>query len=356
MCQMKNVSFTEFCDFFQKFREIASVKMALLNQKALRETIANFYQLNKSKGKNFTFANFKHCSVGRSTIYGIMDRIDKRGNNKRKSGSGRPRKMSASQQQKLKRTIDHKTGMSQRKLASKFEVSVGTINNSLKRLGVSYFKRRRAPKHTEEQAQRQNDRLKILADKVSGDSSSCDIVMDDESYFTLSGAGMPGNFGYYSSDRNRTPNDIRLRDEAKFPEKVMIWCCISRRGISDVYVAPKRTLMDALLYQTKCLSKVLKFVDSHYDSRDEVLFWPDLATCHYATINQDFMTNEGLPFVKRHENPPNAPQLRPIENFWGLLKQRVYAGNYSAKTRDELMGHTELRLPKITKDYQRLPS
>ena len=34
---------------------------------------------------------------------------------------------------------------------------------------------------------------------------------------------------------------------------------------------------------------------------------------------------------------PNAPQIRPIEMYWGALKQKVYAKNWSAKSRDQLI-------------------
>ena len=36
-------------------------------------------------------------------------------------------------------------------------------------------------------------------------------------------------------------------------------------------------------------------------------------------------------------NPPNAPQIRPIEMYWGALKQTVYAKNWSAKNREQLI-------------------
>ena len=40
--------------------------------------------------------------------------------------------------------------------------------------------------------------------------------------------------------------------------------------------------------------------------------------------------------VPKNLNPPNAPQIRPIEMYWGALKQKVYAKNWSAKNRDQL--------------------
>ena len=35
-------------------------------------------------------------------------------------------------------------------------------------------------------------------------------------------------------------------------------------------------------------------------------------------------------------NPANAPKLRPIEDFWGILKQKVYEKGWRAKSIDQL--------------------
>ena len=95
--------------------------------------------------------------------------------------------------------------------------------------------------------------------------------------------------------------------------------------------------MDGALYREKALSRLIKFIDKNYDSRDQVLFWPDLATCHYKKENLDFLRDNGIAFVEKIDNPPNAPQIRPIENYWGILKIKVYKGNWTAKTRDHLI-------------------
>ena len=57
--------------------------------------------------------------------------------------------------------------------------------------------------------------------------------MDDESYFTLDGAGMPGNSGYYTSDRYSCPDDVKHRHESKVPLKIMVWQIISARGCGE---------------------------------------------------------------------------------------------------------------------------
>ena len=301
----------------------------------LRESIATFYEIHRTKGKFYTYSNFK-SELSKATIYRNMNSIDENGTIVRKEGSGRPQKLSPSEKQKLAKSVNNKTGVSQRKLGKKFNVSQRTIGRDLKRLGVTVRKRKRAPKQTPQQVQRQNERLQVLVNTSFSDDSTCEIVMDDESYFTLDGTGMPGNDIFYTKDISKTPNDVRFRRQAKFPTKIMVWAVISCRGIK-LKVFPKNSpSMDNEIYRTQCLTKVLNFVDKHYETRDEVLFWPDLATCHYHKKNLEWMEQNGLKFVPKNENPPNAPQIRPIEKYWALLKQQTYAGNWSAKTPEQL--------------------
>ena len=48
------------------------------------------------------------------------------------------------------------------------------------------------------------------------------------------------------------------------------------------------------------------------------------------------MMESGIEFVEKYENPANLPECRPIENFWGKIKQRVYADCWKAKNLKEL--------------------
>ena len=46
----------------------------------------------------------------------------------------------------------------------------------------------------------------------------------------------------------------------------------------------------------------------------------------------------------------NAPQIRPIENYWGILKMKVYEGNWSTKTRDHLIWRIKMKQKEINQD------
>jgi len=68
---------------------------------------------------------------------------------------------------------------------------------------------------------------------------------------------------------------------------------------------------------------------------DEILFWPDAATCYYARIVADFLANINIDFVSKKGNLPNVPKHMEPNNF-GL--------SVSADT------ITDLRSPRTFKD------
>ena len=64
-----------------------------------------------------------------------------------------------------------------------------------------------------------------------------------------------------------------------------------------------------------------------YHSDDKYLFWPDLASSHYANSVINFFEEKKLKLVAKKDNPANVPECRPIEDFWSILKGIVYEGN-----------------------------
>ena len=59
--------------------------------------------------------------------------------------------------------------------------------------------------------------------------------------------------------------------------------------------------------------------------------------CHYASRTQEFLESEGIVYVSWDQNPPNAPQIRPNDNFFGISKQHVYADNWSTTSWEALI-------------------
>jgi hypothetical protein len=125
----------------------------------------------------------------------------------------------------------------------------------------------------------------------------------------------------------------------------MVWLCVSEDHIGDPVFLERPNSVNAQFYQEHCLRRgLVPFINKHH-SEDDVLFWPDLASAHYANSTLQVLRDLNIPFVEKECNPPNIPQCRPIENFWGSLKSKVYQGGWEAQSVPQL----KRRIIKILK-------
>jgi transposase len=203
--------------------------------------------------------------------------------------------------------------------------------------GLHSFKKVTSPAVSEKQEELQRVRIgRLYRHILDGNLKSPSIVMDDESYFELSGHNMPGNDHYYATSSGAATSSHKFAPKVKFPEKLLVWIAISDLGISRPYFAPSRGAMNAQIYKTKCIEQRLKPFLDIYHGDGNYLFWPDLASCHYAKETLHVFEELDVNYVSREMNPPNCPQLRPIEQFWGWLKQLVYDKGWTASSVDQL--------------------
>jgi hypothetical protein len=210
---------------------------------------------------------------------------------------------------------------------------------------IQYYKREKTPKYSESQAVKAQKISRKLVNHLY--DQNCSIIMDDEKYFPLTGNQMPGNAGYYTDNKKNCPEDIRFAGKEKYPVKLMVWIAISECGMSQPYFRMHRSAaIKAPIYINECLRKrLLPFIHKHH-SDFNYIFWPDLASAHYATETREWM-DEFVNYVPKHLNPPNVPKARPIEDFWGILAQLVYEGDWVAKNQDQLEKRIRSCLKKI---------
>ena len=171
--------------------------------------------------------------------------------------------------------------------------------------------------------------------------------MDHETYLTLDGNEWQGASYYTSKDGTGTVSDkVMYIDKTKFPKKVLLWLCISEKGMSEPVFFKGGLAVNAKVYQKKCLPKVADFIQKCHEN-DDIVFWSDLASAHYAPTTLEKMQDPQIPFIPKSLNPPNVPQLRPIEDFWANLKINIYAGNYQPKSVDALIRKMKAALKDI---------
>jgi len=317
--------------------------MNSLNQQQRRQLIWHFYQENIQLGKAYTVKHFELMKISKRTTYNIL----KSASADRKEGSGGHNKlMTVLEENQLKRLVNGKSGVSQRKLAAKFNVSQTTIAKKIKKVGLKYRKKKKVPKVTKNQLILQKKRLSKLRRGIMKPSLNIDVILDDESYFTLTGAGMAGNTGYYTDGKKPVKQSVKFYGKRKFEQRVMVWCAISPQGVSSMAILTNIS-MNNIRYKEILRKNLLPFLKKKYFNGRKFVFWPDLATCHYHRDVLEFLEVNKIPYIKRSDNPPNCPEIRPIEKFWAHLKGKVYENNWEAQNIDQLVR----RIKKAAKEF-----
>jgi hypothetical protein len=78
--------------------------------------------------------------------------------------------------------------------------------------------------------------------------------------------------------------------------------------------------LDQYVYLNDCIkARLVPLINEHH-SESNYVFWPDLASSHYAETVLDFMIENRIKHEDKVYNPANLPECRPIEDFWSILK------------------------------------
>jgi hypothetical protein len=313
-----------------------SMKMAS-KQQQLRARVVQFYQKNQLRGKCFTIQHFMDEGVPHRTSYHILRQYEERGGYDRKSGTGRKAViMTKKTVKRLKKKLESLKPSSTRALAIGLGCSQQHVWKTIhEKTSLVCKKKRKAPFYTPEAEKM----CKSACRRLYALSAGKDFIIDDEKYFSLTGAHMPGNSFYWCNNRDRgdiTPHQHQVKSKQKFEPKLMLWMALSPAGIAKPYVVPSGLAVNKEVYIKECLqSRLLPFIrDNHPPT--SYLFWPDKASSHYAKATQEFLTANNVPFVPRGDNPTNLPQCRPIEDLFGQLSQEVYKNGWAAKNVNEL--------------------
>ena len=67
-----------------------------------------------------------------------------------------------------------------------------------------------------------------------------------------------------------------------------------------------------------------------------MMFTQDNAPSHAARFTLQSLLKLGIKNEKIMVWPPSSPDLNPIENFWSLLKRKIYANSRQYTSKDEL--------------------
>lgn len=311
----------------------------------LRNRMYQFAENHSDWPKKRIVQHFIDENVPKSTIYDVLRRMENKLPPERKRRVAPPTsKMGPKEVKRLQKRVDHRDGISQRALAQRFGVHQSTICRTIKRkTTIRYYKKKRTPKRTAQQKAVARSKCTKLASIFREKQ----VIIDDESYFSLSNHELLGNSGFYSSDPNSTPNDVKCKRVEKFPPKLLVWVALSPKGISQHFIASSGLAINQDVYIDKCLRcRLIPFIQEVHKN-DQVVFWPDLASSHYSKKVQDYLKANKVEYVPKARNIANVPELRPIEDFWCELKRAVYANCWAAENLDQLRNRINYCLKKL---------
>ena len=125
--------------------------------------------------------------------------------------------------------------------------------------------------------------------------NTCDLIMDDERYFKLTGNNVVGNCYFFSTDPARAPPKVNFQCKTKFEPNMMNWMGMYSPDASDIYVHKSKQAVNQGTYLKECIDKrPLAFI-AKYRSNGNHLFWPDLVKAHYSNIIQEHLTEKKSP-------------------------------------------------------------
>jgi hypothetical protein len=105
---------------------------------------------------------------------------------------------------------------------------------------------------------------------------------------------MTGMDGFWIDDVENTPDAVKNKAVGQFEPKV--WCAISEACLSTPFIGTvKGQAVGADVYITKCLPKMVKFIEMHRKN-DKKIIWPDLETL-------EWLEQKNIKIVLKADNP-----------------------------------------------------
>lgn len=270
----------------------------------------------------------KEAQVCRQTAAKVIKNFKKDLTCNRKPGSGRPEGFhSLKKVKKAVALIEKNPNISNRKCAQKVGLSEMSVRRIKIKNGLRSYKVQTVPDRNAQKNQEAKTRAKKLKVDFFQKKDCC--IMDDETYVLCSFSQLPGQEFYISRGRGNVPKEFRTKKKTKFPRKFLVWQAICSCGMRSKCFVTSGTI-NSEIYVKECLQKrLLPFVRQHNVS---TFFWPDLASCHYSKATAKWYEENNIVLVPREANPPNCPELRPIERYWALVKRILKLSKQEAKT------------------------
>jgi len=294
----------------------------------LADRIVHFFENVANRETKTTVRHFLIEKVPRATVYRVLKRYEERGNSLYKKQKGRPVSPGIEKLKvKVLRLYERDAHLSERAAAAKLGISKTYLHHiKAKLLGIKTFTRKKFPDYQKDQAARAKSACRRIVEKIAPLKSGKTIVLDDECYCAVDPNNILGRKFYNLVPGKPLDPRKKIVPKQKFFKKYLIWQAIDELGqVSKPFISTGT--MNAKVYKKECvLKRLVPFI-----KKRKILFWPDMASCHYTSEVTDCLKSESIQYVEKVRNAPNVPQARPIERFWALCKREYSKRLHPAK-------------------------
>jgi hypothetical protein len=158
------------------------------------------------------------------------------------------------------------------------------------------------------------------------------VIFTDECRATLDG---PDGFARgWILDGLDVPSRLRRQQGGG---GVMFWAGLYGNTVVGPFRVPDGVKMNSVGYTTFLSTHFLPWYRSLPAMKKRAfVFMQDNAPSHASRHSKQFLMHHGFHNEKYMDWPSSSPDLNPLENYWAILKSRLYSGGRQFSTKNEL--------------------